>query len=204
MEETIEQSKQEDLKKIGGQILSRLRTGKKGRKFIAIDGRCASGKTTLGIYLKEQLMADLFHMDDFFLRPEQRTKKRLEEPGGNVDYERFQKEVLLKLQRGEPVCCQRYDCRQQSLEQVPSIHSTGAEYVIVEGAYSLHPLLEPDQYDLRIFLSVSAKEQERRILSRNGAAILPRFLNEWIPKEERYFEVFQIPSLCELSFEIGG
>lgn len=34
--------------------------------LVAIDGRCGSGKTTLGEYLKGQLDCNLFHMDDFF------------------------------------------------------------------------------------------------------------------------------------------
>lgn len=34
--------------------------------LVAIDGRCGSGKTTLGEYLKGQFDCNLFHMDDFF------------------------------------------------------------------------------------------------------------------------------------------
>lgn len=36
--------------------------------FIAIDGRCGSGKTTLGEALAKRLHASLIHMDDFYLR----------------------------------------------------------------------------------------------------------------------------------------
>ena len=36
-------------------------------------------------------------MDDFFLRPEQRTEERLKEVGGNVDRERFLEEVARPL-----------------------------------------------------------------------------------------------------------
>ena len=49
--------------------------------LVAIDGRCGSGKTTLGEYLKGQLDCNLFHMDDFFLRMEQRTPDRMKETG---------------------------------------------------------------------------------------------------------------------------
>ena len=62
--------------------------------LVAIDGMSASGKSTLGNLLKEKYQCNLFHMDDFFLRPEQRTKERLSEAGGNVDYKRFQEEIL--------------------------------------------------------------------------------------------------------------
>ena len=60
--------------------------------LIAVDGRCASGKTTLASALERETGCNVIHMDHFFLRPEQRTKQRLEEPGGNVDYERFQED----------------------------------------------------------------------------------------------------------------
>ena len=62
------------------------------RVLIAIDGRCASGKTTLARQLQNLRACNVFHMDDFFLRPEQRTESRLKSPDGNVDCERFLKE----------------------------------------------------------------------------------------------------------------
>ena len=49
-------------------------------------------------------------MDDFFLRPEQRTPERYAEPGGNVDRERFLAEVLIPLRAGETVQYRRFDC----------------------------------------------------------------------------------------------
>ena len=64
---------------------------------VAIDGKCTSGKTTLASKLVQIYDCNVFHMDDFFLRPEQRTPERFAEVGGNVDYERFQEEVLLPL-----------------------------------------------------------------------------------------------------------
>ena len=57
--------------------------------LIAVEGRCASGKTTLASALQKELGCCVFHMDDFFLRPEQRTRERLLTAGGNIDYERF-------------------------------------------------------------------------------------------------------------------
>ena len=38
------------------------------RVLVAIDGRCAAGKTTLAASLQAQLACNVFHMDDFFLR----------------------------------------------------------------------------------------------------------------------------------------
>ena len=67
---------------------------KKNMVIVAIDGKCTSGKTTLASKLAEIYDCNVFHMDDFFLRPEQRIPERLAEVGGNVDYERFQEEVI--------------------------------------------------------------------------------------------------------------
>ena len=40
---------------------------------LAIDGRCGAGKSTLGEKLAAEWDASLFHMDDFYLQPHQRT-----------------------------------------------------------------------------------------------------------------------------------
>ena len=59
----------------------------KERVIVAIDGNCAAGKTTLASHLARQYDCNVFHMDDFFLRPQQRTPEQYAEIGGNVDYE---------------------------------------------------------------------------------------------------------------------
>ena len=53
---------------------------RRDRVIVAIDGRCGSGKTTLAAKLQKQLHCSVFHMDDFFLRPEQRTEERFAAP----------------------------------------------------------------------------------------------------------------------------
>ena len=63
--------------------------------------------------------------------------------------------------------------------------------MIIEGSYSQHPYFgEP--YDLRVFCEISDKEQKERILKRNGLEMLERFSNEWIPKENAYFNTYKI------------
>ena len=36
------------------------------------------------------------------------------------------------------------------------------------------------------------------VYSLNGAEMLPRFLEEWIPKEEAYFQTFGIQEICDI------
>lgn len=157
--------------------------------LVSLDGKSGSGKSTLGGLLKQVYGCGLFHMDDFFLRPSQRTGARLMEPGGNVDYERFHEEVLDHVIRGEDFSYRRYDCCSQTLTD--PIEVKAARLNIVEGVYSRHPYFG-ECYDLNYFLTISEEEQKRRILERNGPVMLERFLNEWIPMENRYFEEFGI------------
>lgn len=166
--------------------------------IIAIDGRCGSGKTTLAARLKEKNGWRVFHMDDFFLRPEQRTEERFAMPGGNVDHERFLEEILLPLQNGvQTISYRPFDCQRQDFAEAAVV--TAGAVNIVEGSYSCHPALW-DAYDLRVFLDITEAEQERRILLRNGKERAAMFHERWIPLEERYFEAYRIKERCELCF----
>lgn len=157
---------------------------------IAIDGRCGAGKSFLAKLLCEIFAANLFKMDDFFLRPFQRTEERLMIPGGNVDYERFKATVIDPLLKKEAVQYQRFDCSKMALSdeiQIISYQSLN----IIEGTYSLHPYFGK-YYDYAIGLDISDELQEKRILDRNGAMMLEKFKNIWIPLENQYFQVYQI------------
>lgn len=167
-----------------------------GRPFlIAIDGPCGSGKTTLADFLQKQLSCSLFHMDDFFLKPHQRTEERLSEPGGNVDYERFKKEVLDHITEEAGITYQPFCCHEQKLMDAVTVPYN--DIILVEGSYSHHPYFK-DVYDIKIFLEISPEEQKRRIISRDGEAVWPMFENKWIPMENRYFETFGIKEKADL------
>ena len=110
--------------------ISRIRQ-RKDRVLIAIDGRCASGKTTLAKKLKEELSCNVISMDDFFLRPEQRTAQRYDEPGGNVDRERFLAKVLQPLQTGNRFSYRPFDCHTMALGEPVTVHPN--KITIIEG-----------------------------------------------------------------------
>lgn len=166
---------------------------------LAIDGGSASGKTTLGQILAGRYGCTVFHMDDFFLRPEQRTAARFAEPGGNVDRERFLEEVLLPLRRGEKILYRRFDCSTMALQKPVEI--VPGKLVVTEGAYSMHPELTP-YYDLSVFLDISPELQRERISRRNTPEKAQRFFAEWIPMEQTYFAAFDIPARCTLRIPI--
>ena len=107
--------------------------------LVALDGPCATGKTTLGGFLSRLYCCPLFHMDDFYLPPERKTAQRLAEPGGNVDAERFFTDVLSPLSRGETVHYRPYHCHSKALGEEIAVPS--APLAVVEGVYSLRPCL---------------------------------------------------------------
>lgn len=168
--------------------------------IIAIEGGSASGKTTLADIIGGVYDAAVFHMDDFFLPPERKTPQRLSEPGGNVDYERFNREVMAGLRNGGDFAYQVYDCKTGTLGE--SVKTHPALVNVVEGAYSMHPVLK-DRYDLKIYLDIDGVEQSRRILRRNGEAMHRRFMEEWIPLENRYFDALDIKSPCDIVYRIS-
>ena len=167
--------------------------------FIAIDGRCGSGKTTLGEALAGKLHASLIHMDDFYLRMEQRTEARFQEPGGNVDYERFLTDVLEPLKTGEDFSYRPFSCQIWDLADPVFVQASPA--TVIEGSYSCHPSLYKN-YSLRIFLDVEKDEQIRRIIKRNGPEKATEFQKRWIPLEERYFSSFVPEERCQLVFDM--
>lgn len=153
------------------------------RVFVAIDGPCTSGKTTLATVLQRRFGGNVLHMDDFFLRPEQRTPERFAEPGGNVDRERFEDEVLAPLAAGKIAQYRPWDCHTGDFAASHNVEP--ARLTIVEGSYSMHPALR-GYYDLMICLTIDSGEQLCRLEARNPR-MLQRFIDEWIPLENRYF-----------------
>ena len=168
---------------------------RKDQVIVAIDGPCTSGKTTLAGKLAEIYDCNLFHMDDFFLRPEQRTRERFSEPGGNVDYERFWEEVLLPLKAGQAFSYRPFDCKTFTLSAPVSV--TQKKLNIIEGSYCNHPSFG-SPYDLKIFLTITPELQRQRVLQR-PEFLHQRFFTEWIPMEQTYFAHFQIQQNCDFS-----
>ena len=164
-----------------------------GNAIIAIEGGAASGKTTLSGILAEVYYCNVFHMDDFFLRPEQRTPERFAEIGGNVDRERFLEEVLEPLKRGDAVCYRPFDCGKWALGEPITVELK--KLTVIEGVYSMHSDLA-DCYDYSVYLDISHEYQRERIQERNSPAFAKRFFEEWIPLENRYFEGMRVKERC--------
>lgn len=153
--------------------------------LIAIDGRCGSGKSTLGKLISEYYDCPLVHMDDFYLPQSMRTKERYATPGGNVHHERVKAEVIEPALRHEPL---HYGIFSHEVMDVHHyIDVPTSSHLVVEGSYSLNPSLK-DLYDIRIFMTIEPEHQLERILKRNGPVVLEEFKQRWIPLEELYFQ----------------
>ena len=176
-------------------ILNRIKEIRKerGRCLVAIDGNSGSGKSTLAAQLAAASVATLFHMDDFFLPPQLRTEARLDTPGGNIDSERFVKEIIKGLEKGKTFSYRAFSCKNSSYIEKTAPHST---VNIFEGVYSMHPDWQAE-LNLKVFLQIPPEVQQDRILHRSGPEQLKKFTELWIPLENRYFEFYGIRESCD-------
>lgn len=176
------------------QVIEAIEANTQEYIVIAIDGRCASGKTTLANKLAQHFHANVFHMDDYFLRKEQRTKERLSEIGGNVDRERFIEEVASKLHSDTDIVFAPFDCKTMALKEKRTVKQT--HVTIIEGSYAMYPLLRK-YYDYMIYLTIDPQTQQNRIYERNPEKY-DDFVNRWIPLEERYFTAYCFEKICNI------
>ena len=94
-----------------------------------------------------------------------------------------------------------YDCsvgrlKWKEIEKEFRDLSGSHKLLIVEGVYSFGSEFDFD-YDLKIFMEVSREEQRIRIKNRNPD-LFDRYVNEWIPRENEYFEKFNIKEQSDI------
>lgn len=155
--------------------------------IIAIDGRCCAGKSTLAAEIAARTGAPVFKTDDFYPTPQMRTQSL----NANIDAQRFLKEILLPLSKGEDVVYKPYLCRTNNFakEEIKPHNKIS----VIEGCYCMLPQFR-QYYNLTFFADISKEEQQKRLLQREGPAKLEVFNNMWIKKEELYFKTFSLPA----------
>ena len=151
----------------------RALTGRGGTRWIGVDGRGASGKTTLAARLAAGLPDSVVvHVDDF---------ARPGVPGWERD--RFVTQVLQPLQAGRSARYQRWDW--------PS--DRGAEWheipvgvpVVVEGVSATDVRLGVP-WDFTIWVEAPYELRLARALDRDGEAMMEVWLSDWMPSEDAY------------------
>lgn len=151
--------------------------------IVAIDGRCGSGKSHLAELIVQLLSCNVIHMDDFYLPLSDRQENWQEIPGGNMDFARFQREILIPVREKRQVVYRPYSCGKGKITK--EFPMPKRKLTVVEGSYSHHPSLAAP-YDLKIFLTCSKEEQAKRLQVREGS-YFEMFEKRWIPMEENYF-----------------
>ena len=176
-----------------------IKENKKDKIIIAIDGMTGSGKSTLAEELAQIYNSPIFHADDFFLPIELRTEERLNEPGGNIHYERMKKEVIDCLINGkinDIIKYRPFTCKIQNYGDEKNLKINHIN--IVEGSYCLHPYFEK-YYDISIFLSINEKDQIER-LTKRCPQMINNFINKWIPLEKKYHDAYKICENSDIKF----
>lgn len=167
--------------------------------LVAVDGRCGSGKT--GFAALTGVLAcssGVVHMDDFYLPWARRAENWRDIPAGNMDLERFCREVLTLDGKGD-ACYRPYDCPGDRLLDPVELREP---LRIVEGTYSQHPALAK-YYDYKLFFTCGREEQTRRLRAREGD-YYPAFDRVWRTLEERYFAVCGTEAAADLAVDTTG
>jgi len=188
-----------EIEQIKQKVESLLKENKKEIIVIAIDGMTGSGKSTLAEELSQVYNAPIFHADDYFLPPELRTEERLNEPGGNIHYEKMKKEIIDILVSGKINSTIKYKpfiCKNQSYGEEKSFKLNKIN--IVEGSYCLNPYFGK-YYDISVFLKINEKSQIER-LTKRCPQMINNFINKWIPLEKKYHDAFKLYDNCDIKF----
>lgn len=163
------------------------------KTIISLEGRCASGKSTITSKLKHKYT--VIPIDDFFLPINLKTKERLNEIGGNINYE-LVKKMLVELKQAlkrnlEVFSYSAFDCSKQEYYTKEIILK---DKVILEGVYSASIYFR-ELIDKIAYLYVDKETQLKRI---NNRSLKEKFINEWIPLEEKYFEHILIEEISDI------
>lgn len=153
--------------------------------IIGIDGDAASGKTTFAKpYEKDSLVV---HMDHFYLP----FDKRKDMPGGMIDFDKLINDVIIPFKMKQPIKYTWYDPHKDVVKEVISLDYKPT--LIIEGAYSLHPIVS-SYIDLSVLFKIEKSLQKKRIINRSSIKTYEAFKEKWIPLEQAYQSKTEIES----------
>jgi uridine kinase len=151
--------------------------------LVGIDGCGGAGKSTLARALADLIPATVVEFDDFYRPSQERQARRDGEVGGDFDWRRVREQILAPLAGDRSARYQRYDWGEDRLAEWHDLQPGGV--VIVEGNYSTRSELR-DFYDFTIWVEAPRELRLERGVARGGDNTRRRWLEEWMPEEERY------------------
>ena len=162
--------------------------------IIGIDGNCGAGKSTLASLLAAVYKNScIIPMDNFYLT---KAKQALVLHEGNIDHERFS-QLASPIKRFEKFSYAPFNCLTGEYAKQEEVLPD--KLIIVEGSYCLHTK-HSALYDIRVFLECPHDEQLMRLEKRSPEK-LSRFISEWIPAENAYFERYNIKHSSDYVFK---
>lgn len=172
-----------------------------GSCLVGIGGAAAAGKTTLcQALLAESPSIQMVPQDHFRKSEADRNSLPSTEkpPGFDFELERLRREVLEPLTQGSVAEYRPRDFHTGELQDPLTVSPSGI--ILVEGVYVLHEDLR-SRYSYRIHVAASAEARLERAGERarhsgiNFGPLRNRYLEEWFPNEDRYFQA-QRPDLA--------
>lgn len=141
--------------------------------WVGIDGCGAAGKTSLAAAVAAAVpSAVVVHVDDF-------SGPRIRE----WDWTRFDAEVVQPLLAGRPARYQRWDW---DIDAGAEWHDIEPGHVVVVEGVSATRREVRVPWDLTIWVDAPRQVRLARARERDGAAMLARWLEDWMPSEEAY------------------
>lgn len=141
--------------------------------WIGIDGFGGAGKTRFANLLADELGGlPVVHIDDFW--------------GPSVpewDWPRFIAQVRDPLAAGEPA---RYQSWDWTRDQPGEWHDIAARVPVVVEGVSCTRREVGIEWDVQVWVDAPREVRLDRALRRDGPALLSRWLEDWMPSEQRY------------------
>jgi uridine kinase len=156
-------------------------SGRAERFVISIDGPGASGKSVFGDRLNGLLPdSQIIRFDDFYVP--------VSDPsiiGSNFDWLRLVKEVLEPLKNGTAAKYRALNWKSMALDKWVPVENR--KFTIIDGVTSGRRELRK-YVDFLVFVDAPEKERLSRGLGRDGIGVMGKWIRDWIPRENAYFD----------------
>jgi uridine kinase len=154
--------------------------------LVGIGGHGGAGKSTLAAALPATAVVGT---DEFW-------------DGASFDLGRLHEEVFEPLLAGRPAVYRSFDWDARRPRDEPRVVAS-AGLVVVEGVCALHRRFR-DAYDLRVWVDAPRDLRLARGVARDGEEARRRWLDVWMPREDRYVEGDDPVSAADLVVDGSG